>query len=132
MTLTIDKKVYGCLLAQVLPHVITTEEENEQALQIVEKLMSSESRTPEENQLLQLLVALIEKFEDDHYQLDASSPHSILVHLLESRGVKQTDLVGVIGSKGIVSEVINGKRSISKAQAKALAKFFDVSPALFI
>lgn len=132
MTLTIDKKVYGCLLAQALPQVITTEQENEQALQIAEKLVASKSRTPEENQLLQLLVALIEKFEDAHYQLDASSPRSMLIHLLESKELKQSDLVGVIGSKGVVSEVINGKRAISKAQAKALGEFFGVSSALFI
>jgi HTH-type transcriptional regulator / antitoxin HigA len=41
-------------------------------------------------------------------------------------------LVGVIGSSGVVSEVINGKRSISKAQAKALGEYFKVSPSLFI
>jgi HTH-type transcriptional regulator / antitoxin HigA len=40
--------------------------------------------------------------------------------------------VGIIGSKGVVSEVVNGKRSISKAQAKALGEFFNVSPLLFI
>lgn len=132
MTLTIDKEVYGFLLAQALPRVITTEEENEQALQIVEKLMASKNRTPEESQLLRLLVTLVEKFEDEHYQLNASSPHSILIHLLEAKGVKQSDLVGVIGSKGVVSEVVNGKRSISKAQAKALAEFFGVPSSLFI
>jgi HTH-type transcriptional regulator / antitoxin HigA len=41
-------------------------------------------------------------------------------------------LVGVIGSRGVVSEIVNGKRSISKAQAKALGQLFDVSPSLFI
>ncbi|MDJ0688615.1 MAG: hypothetical protein QNJ41_08900 [Xenococcaceae cyanobacterium MO_188.B32] len=44
----------------------------------------------------------------------------------------QADLVGVIGSSGVVSEVVNGKRSISKAQAKALREYFKVSPSLFI
>ncbi len=40
--------------------------------------------------------------------------------------------VGIIGSKGVVSEVVNGKREISKAQAKALGDFFHVDAGLFI
>ncbi|MFP4411849.1 helix-turn-helix domain-containing protein, partial [Coleofasciculus sp.] len=47
-------------------------------------------------------------------------------------GTRQADLVGVIGSSGVVSEVVNGKRFISKAQAKALGDYFQISPALFI
>ena len=56
----------------------------------------------------------------------------MLLHLMESNDVKQESLVGVIGSRGVVSEVVNGKRSISKAQAKALAEFFSVDVGLFI
>jgi HTH-type transcriptional regulator / antitoxin HigA len=51
---------------------------------------------------------------------------------MEAQGLKQIDLVKVIGSKGGVSEIVNGKRAISKSQAKALGEFFNVSPALFI
>ena len=47
-------------------------------------------------------------------------------------GFKQSDLVGIIGSKGVISEIVNRKRAISKAQAKALGELFNVSPALFI
>ena len=55
-----------------------------------------------------------------------------LLHLMEARGLKQADLIGVIGSSGVVSEVINGKREISKAQAKALGDLFHVDAGLFI
>ena len=51
---------------------------------------------------------------------------------MESRGIRQADLVGVIGSSGVISEIIKGKRSISKAQAKALGDYFKVLPSLFI
>ena len=50
---------------------------------------------------------------------------------MSQRGLKQKDLVSVFGSQGIASEVLNGKRDISKAIAKALGEFFHVSPALF-
>ncbi|MEO6861558.1 MAG: hypothetical protein ABI180_08480 [Microcoleus sp.] len=53
-------------------------------------------------------------------------------HIMEASGTRQADLVGIIGSSGVVSEVVNGKRAISKAQAKALGDYFKVSPSLFI
>jgi HTH-type transcriptional regulator/antitoxin HigA len=102
------------------------------ALGIVEGLLAENNLSPEKEQILRLLVSLIEKFEDEHYQLAASTPHSILLHLMEERGLRQTDLVGLIGSRGVVSEVVNGKRAISKSQAKSLGEFFHVDPSLFI
>ncbi len=132
MTLTIDREVYGALLAEFQPQVITNIEQNEQALALVEKLMAIKERTPEQSQILRLLVLLIEEFEEKHYLLEASTPYSRLWHLMEARNLKQSDLVGVIGSKGVVSEVVRGKRAISKNQAKALADFFHVSPSLFL
>jgi HTH-type transcriptional regulator/antitoxin HigA len=71
MTLTFDGIVYGALLAEVQPKVITSEEENDRYLEIVEKLMACQNRTPEQNALLKLLVTLIEDFEDEHYPLQA-------------------------------------------------------------
>jgi HTH-type transcriptional regulator/antitoxin HigA len=46
--------------------------------------------------------------------------------------MKQADLVSKVGSSGVVSEIVHGKRSISKTEAKALAEIFRVSPAVFI
>jgi HTH-type transcriptional regulator/antitoxin HigA len=46
--------------------------------------------------------------------------------------LKQTDLLIVFGSSGIASEVINGKREISKAQAQKLGEYFNIQPALFL
>lgn len=51
---------------------------------------------------------------------------------MESRNAKQADLVPILGGRGRVSELVNGKRAISKAQAKALADFFHVSAELFL
>jgi HTH-type transcriptional regulator/antitoxin HigA len=112
--------------------IFSTEEEYDRTLETVEKLMACKNRTPEQTAILQLLVTLIEEFESKHYPIEPSSPHAILQHLMEARGIKQSELVGIIGSKGVVSEVVNGNRVISKAQAKALGEFFNVTPALFI
>ena len=132
MTLTINPESYAQLLAKYQPKVIETEAENERAIELAQELEHKAHRSNEENALLELLVTLIEKFEDENYPLPEGTPHSLLLHLMESNQIKQENLVGVIGSRGVVSEVVNGKRSISKAQAKALAEFFSVDLALFI
>jgi HTH-type transcriptional regulator/antitoxin HigA len=66
MTLTFNPDKYKELLTVYLPKVIKTESENEQALVIVEDLMHRK-RSPEENELYQLLITLIEKFEQEYY-----------------------------------------------------------------
>ena len=53
-------------------------------------------------------------------------------HTLSLRDRVLGSSLGIIGSSGVVSEVVNGKRAISKAQAKALGDYFKVSPSLFI
>jgi antitoxin component HigA of HigAB toxin-antitoxin module len=67
-----------------------------------------------------------------NYPMGESSPAEMLRFLMEQRGLRQRDIVHLFGSSGVASEVINGKRAISKNQAKALAEFFRVSPELFI
>ena len=132
MTLTFDKSAYSNLLSQYTPQVIETEEEYDRALAIAEKLTFAKNRSPEEKALHKLIVALIEAYEAENYSMEESAPHEVLQHLMESSGTRQADLVGIIGSSGVVSEMVNGKRTISKAQAKALGEYFKVSPSLFI
>jgi HTH-type transcriptional regulator / antitoxin HigA len=128
---TINRNVYGDLLAQHQPKAIETEAENEAAIFLAESL-EHRQRTPEEDALLELLIILIEKFEETSYPLPNLEADRMLRHLMEARNMKQEELVGVIGSRGVVSEIVNGKRSISKAQAKVLGELFHVSPGLFI
>jgi HTH-type transcriptional regulator / antitoxin HigA len=137
-TVAINPESYGALLSKYLPMPITSEDDNERALEVVQTLMAIELRSPEENSLLELLVQLIERFEDEHYSFYAASqgelatPRSILLHLMEEHDLKQADLVGIIGSRGVVSEVVNGKRDISNAQASSLSQLFHVDVGLFI
>jgi HTH-type transcriptional regulator / antitoxin HigA len=138
MTLTINQINYLQLWANadISPKVIESEAEYRQFLVVAESLIAKKNlRTPEETTLLRLVVKLIEDYESEHYNLDdwgKSAPHEILQHIMTASGTKQIDLVGIIGSKGVVSEVVNGSRSISKAQAKKLGELFKVSPSLFI
>ena len=74
----------------------------------------------------------MEQHEDRTEEFPDSPPHRILQFLMKQNELRQADLVKVFGSRGRVSEVINGKRGISKAQAKALGQFFKVAPEAFI
>ena len=79
-----------------------------------------------------LLTVLVEAFEERNYALSGSTPATRLRSLMDEHGLRQRDLLETLGSRGIVSEVVNGKRAISKTQAKKLAEFFHVSAELFI
>jgi HTH-type transcriptional regulator/antitoxin HigA len=70
MTLNFNLETYSQLLPQYQPRIIKTEEENERFLEVVEELISRSNLTPEEDALLELLVKMIEDFEDKHYQLN--------------------------------------------------------------
>src|SRR5262245_13802515 len=111
----VDEKRYARLLARALPRAIETEQENERALaQVAELLAKGDARTPEEVALTRLLVVLIEAFERATYSWERAEPHEILAELIREHGLKQTDLAPLIGSKGHVSDVLSGKKAISR------------------
>jgi HTH-type transcriptional regulator / antitoxin HigA len=132
MTLTFSSEKYTNLLVKYQPKIIKTEEENERALAVVEELMHVENRTPEQESLYELLILLIEKFEDEFYRPgSASNPHSILQFLMEQQGVEPEDLVEVVGSKDVVFEVLNTGGEISQELAQVLGRFFKVDSSCF-
>ena len=130
----IDQRKYARLLAKALPTVIETEEQNERMLREVERLIDKgqDNLSHEEETLFRLMTRLIEDFEEQHYQLNAATPLTILKELMTARGLQPKDLWDVFGSKSLTSEVLNGNREISKSKAKALGEFFHVSAELFI
>jgi HTH-type transcriptional regulator/antitoxin HigA len=132
MTLTFSSQKYSDLLVKYQPKLIKTEDENERALVVVEELMHLQNRTPEEEALYELLIVLIEKFENDFYRPgSASTPHSMLLFLMEQQDVKPEDLVEVVGSEDAVFELVNGGVEISEELAKILGNFFKVDSSLF-
>jgi HTH-type transcriptional regulator/antitoxin HigA len=121
-------------LEEAAPVVIEIDAEYERMLARLEQLMEKDDDaiSPEEGRLLKLLAMLLEEYEDRNIPLSAAKPGKMLRHLLTEKGLRQGDLVPVIGSKSRVSEIIAGSRSISKSQAKKLAAFFRVPVELFI
>lgn len=81
--------------------------------------------------LLEIVGDLISSYEATQYPIDDAAPIDVLRHLMDEHELTQSDLPEV-GSQGVVSEILSGKRAINVRQAKALAARFNVSPAVFI
>ncbi|BAU62903.1 transcription regulator [Stanieria sp. NIES-3757] len=124
MTPTSSQPTYTDLLIQYQPKPIKTELEYQRALKIVEGMMSLEL-TEAETALFELLVLLIEKYEESHYPIGESTPVATLSSLMHEFDVEPTSLVEVFGSVELVREVVNGQRKVSESQAESLAKFFN-------
>lgn len=115
------------------PRVIKNDKELKRASEMARQLLHRQkSRTPEENALLDLLLKLIDDYQEKTSIIPKLEPREALEYLIEVNNLRQVDLVEVFGSRSRVSEAVTGKRPISKDQAKRLGKFFRVSPALFI
>ena len=129
----INEAAYGKLLARALPRVIKTEAENERMIAELERLDTRDhALTPEEENLAELMTLLVRQFEESKYPLGHAGPLEALRVLMGSRDLRQRDLVSVFGSSSVVSDALNGKRSISKAHARKLAEYFHVPASLFI
>src|SRR5258708_6633079 len=88
--------------------------------------------SPEEEALAEILTLLIEDYEEKYHPLPHVSPTDSLNALMEEPGLKHKDIWPVLGNKGAATEVLSGRRSISKTQAKRLAEFLRVPVDLFI
>lgn len=110
-----------------------TEKEYERILTMLEKLDGrGKALTPEEAKLAELMTLLVRQFEESKYPLGHAEPREALRVLMDDRGFRQRDLISVFGSSSIASDVLNGKRAISKAPARKPAEFFHVPAGLFI
>ncbi|MBE9231609.1 transcriptional regulator [Cuspidothrix issatschenkoi LEGE 03284] len=114
------------------PQFIKTVEKNEHFLAVVEDFLSRPHLTPEENTLLELLVSLIEDFENQHYSINASTPRSRILHLLEAQDLEVSNLVPIFGLIELVDKVINGDVEVTKEQGEMLGNLFHVDASLFI
>jgi HTH-type transcriptional regulator/antitoxin HigA len=82
----------------------------------VDELMNrdEEDLSSEEVKLLDLLVTLIDRYEETHYAFKPGTPHEMLHHLMEVRGLTHKDVWRVFGSEGVASEVLNGKQRLAR------------------
>lgn len=83
--------------------------------------------------LVDVISCMVAKYDDEHYQsIENGRGIDALKFLMDQHYLKQTDLKNEIGSQGVVSEILNGKRQLNVAQIRKLSERFKVSPATFI
>lgn len=131
-TTEIQDSVYAKLLTKSLPRPIHNDAELERTTGILLDLDEREDLSPEEEALAEVLTLLIEDYEEKHHPLPRVSPNDSLNALMQERGLRHKDIWPILGNKGATTEILSGRRSISKAHALRLAEFFHVTVDLFI
>jgi HTH-type transcriptional regulator/antitoxin HigA len=113
------------------PTPITSERQHREYLSVLDKLASKDNPTNEEEKYAEVLMALVEAYEEEHHSIPDASPVEVLRTLLDANDLRQKDLVPIFGSESIVSEVLHKKRDLNRAHIAKLSKRFNISPAVF-
>ena len=112
---------------------IRSEEEYDRTVALMNYLLDAIGDKEEHalSGLLDLVGELVEDYDTNHYAVEASEPKEVLRYLIELRGLKQGDLAAIVPQSNL-SAILAGKRKISASLAGKLAKYFNVSPAVFV
>ena len=110
---------------------IKTETDYNVALQAVDNLMNAKIDTPEGDSL-DVLVTLIEAYEEKHHPILPPDPVEAIIHQMESQGLSRKDLIPFFGSRARVSEILNKKRSLSINMIRKLQKGLGISAEILI
>jgi len=113
------------------PTPIRSERQHEQYLSVLDRLASKENPTGDEEKYAEVLLTLIEAYEEEHHAIPDASPLEVLRALMDGNDLRQKDLVSIFGTESIVSEVLRKKRGLNKTHIEKLSKRFNVSPAVF-
>ena len=81
--------------------------------------------------LMEVVGNLVDSYETQNFKIGESSPITVLKELMEQNLLSQGDL-SEVGSQGVVSEILKGKRQLNVRQIKALSERFGVSPMVFL
>ena len=113
--------------------ILRTEAEYKKAVAVLDEILDETGQNEEHPmaELAEALALFIQSYEEAHAEIpDVTGPEALKA-LMEEHGLGQSDLPE-IGSQGIVSEILSGKRELNIRQIRRLAKRFGVSPAVFI
>ncbi|CAD5980032.1 hypothetical protein PCC9214_04595 [Planktothrix tepida] len=122
---------YIKLLANFPPRPITSEEELELTQTVIDQLLDKGKLTQDEKDYLNVLGALVYEYEQQQEPIPDIYGVELLKSLIEDNGLRQKDLVSIFKTESIVSDVLNGKRELTRRHIEELAEFFHVSPAVF-
>ncbi len=111
--------------------LIKNETEYKEALSRLDELLTN-ADSPELEREIELLGHLIDKYESEKYPIEYPDPISAIKNRMEDLGLKQKDLVKIIGSQSKISEVMNNKRPLSLPMMRALYKYLNIPAEVLI
>jgi len=110
--------------------ILKTEEEYEIACKKIYKIIKKSEKAIEPNsqegEELELLSLLVEKFEQEHYPIEAPDPIEAIIFRMEQVGLKQVDIAALFGGKTRISEILNKKRPLSLKMIVLLNRYLDI------
>ncbi len=124
---------YDTLLLQYSPRPIRTERQYQRVLRQVDALMRKRKLTRAEDNLLELLAALVTQYEQRHHPAPDVASGEMVGHFIEVRGVTKAQVARATGiPRQTITNIVSGTRGISKANRTKLAEYFRVSPDVFV
>lgn len=119
------------MIKQGAPHVIRSEEELMAYTRALFELTGKSAPIPEEEEAIELLTLLIERYESEHYRVPDADPVDVLKFLLDQNGLSQRDIATELGSESTVSLILSGKRRLNRDHIERLSQRFHLSPSVF-
>jgi len=119
------------MIRQGAPRLIHNEEELAEYTEALFALTAKSNPTPEEEEAVELMTLLVERYEQDRYPIPPAEPADVLRFLLEHSGLSQRDIAPELGSESTVSLILSGKRHLNRDHIARLSRRFNVSPAVF-
>lgn len=108
--------------------VIRSEEQHQQYLSEIQRLIACEPPSGSENsERLELLSVLVEAYENQKYPIEAPDPISAILFRMQEQGLKQADLVPYFGTRSRVSEILGRKRPLTVNMIRALSSGLGIS-----
>ena len=119
------------MIRQGAPRLIHSDEELAEYTQTLFELTAKSDPKPEEEEAIELLTLLIERYEAEHYPMPEADPIDVLRFLLDQNGLSQRSIAPELGSESTVSLVLTGKRRLNRDHIARLSQRFHVSPSVF-
>ncbi|AXP81372.1 hypothetical protein CJ739_2298 [Mariniflexile rhizosphaerae] len=110
---------------------IKSEQDYEKALERLEVIFDSAENTKEGDEA-DILSMLIDNYENQHYPIEAPDPIEAIKIRMEEMNLKQKDLVGIIGGKSRVSEILNKKKRLTVDMIRELERVLHISASVLV
>lgn len=127
------RRKYLSLVEEFPLRRISSEEELDGAIALVNALLDRDALDPWEDAYLDVLSDLVERYEITEHPMAPASDADLLRHLIEARGMTQAEAAARTGiAESTISAVLRGKRTLGRRHVESLAQYFHVSPAVFL